>query len=731
MNLSQAWRRSVGYVTVSAAAVVGFLAIFRPWGYRIRVPFSYGKDNFFYAMLVKNMILYGGYGYSPSLGAPYGQELYDFPQGGDRLNILILKFLTYFSKDPFLVLNLFYALTFVLIALSAYLVLRHLKVGALVAGCASLLYAFLPYHHQQELQHPFLSSYYAVPLTVLVALWAAEGGLPLTRTLWREWDPRDRRRRMLSLAAIAIVVGSASVYYALFGVLLIAGSGLLRAVRSRSFAPGLATAAACGLIVFVVAANLAPELKFRLDHGANPEVANRPAAESEEFGLHLSQMLVPNPDHQLSVLDSLGKTVRDVKVPGEKGAYLGAIGVFGVLLAVGALLLGKDTKLLPARTRWLGGLILYATAIGTVGGLGFLVAVLGFTQIRGWGRIVVVIGFMALLVMAFFADTLLRRASGRGARLLALGIVLVTIGGLIDQTPPGAHPDYYSGLGQYNSDKTFFRGLESALPDGGMVFQLPVVPFPESAPVINLDSYEHLRGYIIGTGKLRWSAGGMRGRVSDWQTSWQSQPVPRMIDGLAAAGFDALYIDRLGYQDNGAAIERAVESVLGAPASVSPNQRMRWYDLRPERQRLLARVGNDRLDRAGAAVVTTPQLTFGDGISFDEAGADGTFQWMSTTGTVTIVNRGDDNREMTLHTRAVGPSGSHLTVQAAGVEQQFVVSTAGTEVNVPFVLPAGTTTVQLSTDAPQQIAVGDLRDLRVQLFSLTIADTAIVDVLGL
>ena len=49
------------------------------------------------------------------------------------------------------------------------------------------------------------------------------------------------------------------------------------------------------------------------------------------------------------------------------------------------------------------------------------------------------------------------------------------------------------------------------LPPGAMVFQLPVMAFPEVAPAHNLGDYEHFRPYLA-TRALRFSYGMLKGR---------------------------------------------------------------------------------------------------------------------------------------------------------------------------------------------------------------------------
>jgi hypothetical protein len=657
--------------------------------------------------------------------------LYDFPLGGDRLHLLIMKGLTLFTHDPYLVLNLFYALSFPLIALTAYLVLRHLGVHQLIAGAISVVYAWLPYHHWHGEQHPPFSAYYSVPLIILVALWALEGQLPLVPSIWRNWERGARRRRWAALVVIALVLGSASSYYAIFGVLIIFGAGVLRALRDHTIRPAIVASVAAALIGLVLVANLAPELLYRREHGANSEVANRLAAESENLGLHITQLLVPNPEHRIGVLGGLGGRAGNVPSPGEGGSYVGFLGVIGLVLGVGSLVWIRKPSRRERRIQWLGVLIVCTVLLGTVGGFGFTLAILGFTQLRNWDRLAIVIAFMALTVVALIGSRFVEGVTRRRNSLLSTCvIVLITLLALADAIPPGTHPDFGAVSVVYQSDKNFYASMEAALPQNAMVFQLPVIPFPESPPVVNMGSYDHLRGYVLGSNKLRWSAGGVRGRISDWQESWAALPAEQMVEGLAAAGFNAIYVDSWGYTDGGGSISNQIEKVVGARAGTSDNGRMWWYDLRPLTQRLTATFGAQRLAEVGEAVVTTPNAAVDGSISFEEIGAVGPFRWMGDTGTITFNNLGADGRTMRLRTTVVGPAGSQFAIKGPGVDVHVVLSSTGTLVDITFALPKGTTELVLSTDAPPQPVAGDGRDLRIRLNGLVMADANVVDTLG-
>jgi phosphoglycerol transferase len=165
------------------------------------------------------------------------------------------------------------------------------------------------------------------------------------------------------------------------------------------------------------------------------------------------------------------------------------------------------------------------TLIAPVGGLCFTVAVAGFSQIRGWDRMAVVIGFLALAALALTAEARLPARGGRRRSLAAVAAVGIVVAvGLFDQVPGNAGIDYETSRAYEETDRRFIAQMEQALPSGAMVFQLPVVPFPETASSEAMGLYDHLRGFFLGSNGLRWSSGGIEGRISDWQSGWVRQP---------------------------------------------------------------------------------------------------------------------------------------------------------------------------------------------------------------
>jgi len=107
---------------------------------------------------------------------------------------------------------------------------------------------------------------------------------------------------------------------------------------------------------------------------------------------------------------------------------------------------------------------------------------------------------------------------------------------------------------QVLDDEKFVRDMENILPPGAMIFQLPVMDFPE-APLRTESSYDHLRPYLF-TRQLRFSFGSMKGRLREqWQHDIEKSSLPESIDEIKRRGFGALYVSRVGYPDGARELE--------------------------------------------------------------------------------------------------------------------------------------------------------------------------------
>jgi phosphoglycerol transferase len=725
---------SAPYALVGAGALAVVGIVYRPWSGRWRIPWSYGLDNVGYAIFVRNLQLHGSYHFTDSLGAPWTQELYDFPQGATRLNLIAWRLLGLVIDDPFTVLNVHFILASAVIAMVAFGVLKRFGLPAPMAGALAIVYTFLPYRFWHGLQHVTLSAYFTVPLAALLALWIVDGRFSEAWRALRAGDRRGSLRLLITPAVVVLVAGSADPYYTVFAVILVLLAGAAEAIRCRTWSTLICGAAVAVGLAAVMSVNLLPEVLYRHEHGTNERVTERTPAESEGYALHLTQMLLPDPNHRVSGLASYGKAAREVPAPGEGGTSLGLLATTGFLISVGSVLgLTAVRRARWMRVRQLGVWELGLVLVAIVGGAGFTLAVFGFTQIRSWGRLVIFIGFLALAAVGLALTGLShrladRRGVDRSVVTAALALVLGVLG-LVDTIPVDQRPAYASVKAARDSDRAFVDSMEASLPDRAMVFQLPVVPFPET-PLVGMGSYDLARPYVLGHDKLRWSFGGLKGRIADWQEVWIGETdMRRFVEGIAAVGFAALYVDTFGYSDRGTQLDATLSSFLGAPAGTSEDGRLHWYDLRPFAADLAARLGPRQTAVLGTAVSTLVRTDFGDGISAFEDGAGGPARWLGAEGHVIFPNNGPAGRQVVVRTDLVGPPAATVRATGGGINETVTLTGGPDHVDWTLTLPTGTSELVLSTDAAPQSA-NDGVDRRVRLVGLSTSDAAVERVLG-
>lgn len=594
---------------LAAAVSVLFAAcVLRLWRGSLSVPLRYSPvdDTKFYLMLVKGIVDHGWYASNPNLGAPFGQQLLDYPQGADSLNLLSIRFLALFSSNPALIINLFVLGTFATCAFTAHLVLRVLGVSALTGGVCAVLFSLLAYHFFRGESHLFLSAYYGVPLTAYVFLRVLGGGTLFVRRAAAGHRIHSwlSRRTMLTLA-ICVVLGSDNLYYATFAVVMLTGASIIGALMRRpaSVVQGLMVAV---LIVATVGVNLAPSLLYREEHGTNVALERSVAgneSSNEAFGLRLPNLLLPAPGTRIKPLRQATEEYDSAIAPGYcEACYasLGTVGDIGFLwLTLCALLAIAGVSALRVGGRLLRDAAIgawLAIAVGSVGGLASLFELLLTPDVRAWNRISVLIAFFSLLCVGVLLDALSRRLGparhGHLLGLLMLAVVLLF--GVYDQTSDSYIPPYRATARQWRSDERFVREIEARLPHGAGVFQLPYVPFPEGYPETPVSDqvatyatkYELLRGYLQ-SDHLRWSYGAIKGRPADWPAALSGQPLPYVLAAAGAASFSGLWVDPAGFEPAKAArLRSALRALLGEAGLESSDGDLWFFDLRPYLARL-------------------------------------------------------------------------------------------------------------------------------------------------
>lgn len=706
----------LGAAASSALSLIGTALVLRLWRANLDVPLASGGDANPMLMAIRNMQVSGWPRSTPLLNAPLGQDMLGFPNStGDLWNLTGLKLLS-FVLTPAQTVNAAYLFGFALVAAFAFVSLHALRVPARFAVPLAAVYSWLPYHFLRGVGHLFLSNYAAIPLACALAVAVYRDG-----SVRR---PRTRRGRILIAGACAALLGGTGVYYAAFALVLLAAAAVLGALARRSwrpFVPAVAMGAVIGAVAIMPAA---PSIIYRLQGGVLA-VEGRSYGASEFYGLKITNLLLPMGGHRVPFLGDLKAGTATSMIPGEGSETLGLLGVAGLIAVVVAVLLPatRADGRLAAALQPLGALAIVSLLTATVAGLNSTLVLAGLAELRAWNRMSVVIAFLALAGLGYLLDATWVRwvAPARLAGLLRPAASLAAVGfisviGLLDQTTNNFIPDHLHTAAAWQADERYFGEVEAELGAGTQVFQLPVARFPEVPPIVDMADYEHLRGYLHSD--LSWSYGGLKGGRAEWQGVAMTHGLTQAIPALVAAGFDAVYVNRLGYEDRGAAVEAELRAVAGEPL-VNEDGTLAVYDLREYAAELRAR---GTLPSAGT-VLNPVRLELGEGAYPPESADDTTWQWLRSETHANLINSDDKDRAVLITATLVAASPQATVTVRIGEEETTVHLVDGhARLLVRTTVPPGHMSVTITTDSAQMsTASGDQRDLRLQMLGLRVA----------
>jgi phosphoglycerol transferase len=489
---------------------------------------------------------------SPRMGYPFDSSFFAFPVT-EFWSLVALKFLNIFLGS-FSSVNVFYFAGFPLCFAITYLCSRVLNISRALSVVLAHTFTYLPFHFWRT-EHTFYTWYFIIPIYFIFVL-------KITEIEYSTQKFGARFRLILSLFLLA----GFGAYYSLFAVFLFLAAGITL-FGSDDYLSKLKSifqaivAILLGLIVF--------QLPYLL---ANSETIRRSASDSETYGLKFVQMVIPRQDHLINLFANFTKEYNSSRplVNENATSTLGFLGSLGFVVGGLILLASFKSRTISQPTITLSKLIWFLFFVGTIGGLGSVIASLGFTQIRAWNRISIFIAFGSLLVLISLTDSFLKNVGRdkyfRHFRFLIFPFLIFS--SIIDTIGINTYNRNSALSNDFRPELHFFNNLESELPPNSSVYVFPYMSFPESIQVNNLESYSLLKGFLL-SDTLKWSVGGMRGSEGDrYFESLSNETIPRQISVAEDLGFDAFYADIRGFSADELS---TLTSLLGEPFLVSEN----------------------------------------------------------------------------------------------------------------------------------------------------------------
>jgi hypothetical protein len=467
------------------------------------------------------------------LGAPFGAYWNAYPTP-DKPLMLLAGALAH-VVGLFAAANLALLLAPLSAALAFYFVARWLRCRWEWAWAGALLFAFTYHTFHRGLGHFSITFSWTVPLGLLATWLVARS----KRLEWRSWGA------VVCLGS-AFALGISNPYNLFFWLQLMGWAMIAQCCSERRRANLMIGAAAIAIAgAAFVAANV--EVWAYVDEPDGAPLIARNYGGTEMYALKPMEMVIPPPYHRWSTLAFLGnRYIRWSVWRGEVFLpYLGIIGI-AALLWLGTATVWRLLKRqpVPGPALSIGWLVAYAM----VGGITNLVAlVAGLQMFRATNRVAVFVSAILLVFLVVRLARLTARWPAWTRLSAAFGLAAI---GVIDQVPQEAPTaEKHQIADAVESDRALGRELESALPHGAMIFQLPVVGFPEVTPPNRLADYELFRPFLH-TDTLRFSYGAAKFRArSRWQRDLENAPAGALVKRLEAWGFAALYINRKGYED--------------------------------------------------------------------------------------------------------------------------------------------------------------------------------------
>jgi phosphoglycerol transferase len=170
---------------------------------------------------------------------------------------------------------------------------------------------------------------------------------------------------------------------------------------------------------------------YQKQNGSNLSIVQRSISQVEYYSLKISNLILPVGGHRISQFADLRNKANPVYLVGEGTEALGLLGAFGLLALLCFLVyhpLRNSNLLLPA----LSSFAIMSILVCTVGGFAQVFAAFGFTQLRVWSRMSVVIAFPAIVCAVYLLSLLIEQRK----RITSLFILtLVGTLALLDTNP--------------------------------------------------------------------------------------------------------------------------------------------------------------------------------------------------------------------------------------------------------------------------------------------------------
>jgi len=229
--------------------------------------------------------------FTTQVAYPFGTDTAIF-SGPEALQAAVLQFINWVASNPFAGLNVLLLLSFPLVALGAYGLMRMTGLRGPLVVALACTFTFIPFHFGRGIGHISFGYLFGVVSGMALALLCGSGRL---EDLWRQATRRGRIGIILWVTGLVLVSTWTNAYYAIFAIILVSASVIWRLAHASGWRSLLAPLATLAALVLTFVLGLLPIAISKLHAGPNIAVAQRDPMEAVSYAGSLAITFIPQP----------------------------------------------------------------------------------------------------------------------------------------------------------------------------------------------------------------------------------------------------------------------------------------------------------------------------------------------------------------------------------------------------------------------------------------------------
>ena len=483
----------------------------------------------------------------------------DYALNNSVFSFWIIRFLTIFSKSPFVVLYIYTYLSIFLIAVSANFCFRQIGISKFNSSILAILFS-ITNHKIDYLIGLTVGNYFIIPFVLVVVFWIIDGKIKAL-----EIDKNGKifistNKYFFYSLIVGSVASLSSAYYGYACIISILISSIILFLRNQKIDKSFFTIVILILLLLIISIliNLSTFI-FWYKNGYNDTIS-RGHHSLIYLGITISSLMLPIEDHIIKFFGEFAINFKQIfLIRWEKGFHqlglFASIGFCSLLAFVASstfFIFRKDNKFKFYGLEFKEEKYYILTSLAIFNLL--LILFLHsesfnlflhyfFTNIRAISRLNIVFIFLALVFFGIIFDEIIsQKKIFKNTYFTKIFIIIICSIALIDGVggPTKLSKNFATSKKNYNFQKTFVENIEKSIPVGSKIFMMPIKGFPEDY----FDNYQSVIGYVFSK-ELNFSYPMPKNRKShQWQREVANLEFHDFVKKIKEKDFKGIWIQR-------------------------------------------------------------------------------------------------------------------------------------------------------------------------------------------